>query len=412
VNSSLTSKTDPYGWVIVIAATICMVVAFGANLSVTVLIQPFEAEFGWSRGQISLAYGMVSIGGAFGGLFWGAMADRIGVRTIAFIAGITLPLAMTALAFVSNLYVLYALYLVIGGIGFAGLFAPLLSLTGQWFGARSGMAFGIVTAGGAFGQGFIPFLTRFLISAWDWRMAMLVLGLGSLALILPALFLLKPPPGAAVGARSAAIGAADNSDNAWKLPWKLSITWIAVAGFFCCVCMTVPLMHLVPLAADVGIAPQTAAGLLFVLMMAGIGGRLFFGALADRIGALYTYIITSIGQTASVFLFVTTASVPMLFTIAVVFGFFYAGVMTGLLICAQEAAPARRNAFAMAVVSMTGWFGMGYGGFQAGWLFDVFGNYTASYAMAALAGIVNLLILVALVWYRKSRQPTVRFARA
>ena len=86
--------------------------------------------------------------------------------------------------------------------------------------------------------------------------------------------------------------------------------------------------------------------------------------------------------------------------------------MTGLLICAQEAAPARRTGFAMAVVSMTGWGGMGVGGWQAGYFFDTYGNYTTSYATAAIAGIINLMILAALIWYRKDRQPTVRFARA
>ncbi|MCB1475700.1 MAG: MFS transporter [Rhodobiaceae bacterium] len=415
MNTTAKSGEHPYGWVIVIAATICMIVSFGANLTVSVLIKPFETEFGWSRGEISLAYTMVTIGGAFGGLFWGALSDKIGAKKIAFVAGITLPVALMGVSFQSNLYAIYALYLVIGGIGFAGMFTPLLTLTGQWFEKRRGMAMGIATAGGAFGQGFIPFLARVLISEYDWRTAMMVLGVGSLVLILPALFLLRPPPKPVHAAHvQTAVNAAveDHSDNSWKLPWTVTIPWIAAAGFFCCVCMAVPLMHVIPLATDIGITPETAAGLLFALMMAGIVGRIVFGSLADRIGALYTYVITSLGQTVSVFLFVQTGSVAALFAIAIFFGFFYAGVMTGLLICAQEAAPARRTGFAMAVVSMTGWGGMGVGGWQAGYFFDTYGNYTTSYATAAIAGIINLMILAALIWYRKDRQPTVRFARA
>lgn len=45
-----------YGWVIVTVSTLCLAFAFGANLTVSVLMNPFEAEFGWSRAEVSMAY--------------------------------------------------------------------------------------------------------------------------------------------------------------------------------------------------------------------------------------------------------------------------------------------------------------------------------------------------------------------
>ena len=69
----------------------------------------------------------------------------------------------------------------------------------------------------------------------------------------------------------------------------ISIPWLALASVFCCICMAVPLIHLVPLGISAGCSPQTAAGLLLSAMVAAVFGRLFFGWLADRVGGLTAY---------------------------------------------------------------------------------------------------------------------------
>jgi len=38
------------------------------------------------------------------------------------------------------------------------LYLPLLSTSGEWFPERRGLVTGLVTAGGALGQGLLPFL--------------------------------------------------------------------------------------------------------------------------------------------------------------------------------------------------------------------------------------------------------------
>jgi predicted MFS family arabinose efflux permease len=197
----------------------------------------------------------------------------------------------------------------------------------------------------------------------------------------------------------------------WGLSHKVTLPWLAGAGIFCCICMAVPLVHLVPLGTDIGLSPETATGLLLALMISGMFGRIFFGLLADRIGGLKSYLIATLGQTASVFWFVQTESLTLLFPLAVVFGFGFSGVMTSLLICAREAAPLRIAGFATAVVSTTAWFGMGIGSFQGGYFYDLTGTYTLSYANAAFAGLVNIAIVLALLWYRQKRRPAATSAK-
>ena len=91
------AREEPYGWVIVAVVTMCMTLGFGAGATVSVLMKPFEEEFGWSRADISMAYTMHTIGAAIGGLFWGGLSDRIGARKIAFIGAVAMSAGLMAL---------------------------------------------------------------------------------------------------------------------------------------------------------------------------------------------------------------------------------------------------------------------------------------------------------------------------
>lgn len=397
---SVGKGNNSYGWVIVAASTFCMILAFGANLTVSVLIDPFQAEFGWSRAQISVAYTMLTVGAALGGLFWGVLSDRIGAKRIAFFGAIVLSSQLALLSFQTELWAIYTIYFILGSFGIGALFTPLLAMTGQWFNKNKGFALGIVTAGGAIGQGAIPFGERIMISAWGWRDAMLYLGIIYIVTLIPVLFFLRQPPMFKAGATKLK----KSNDNMWGLSHMITLPWLSFAGLFCCICMAAPLIHLVPLGMDMGLGPETAASLLFVLMVSGVFGRLFFGAFSDRVGGLKAYFIASLGQTVSVFWFTQTTSLPLLYVISIVFGFAFAGVMTCLIICAQHAAPVRLTGFAVAAVSGAAWIGMGFGGFQAGYFFDLSGNYITSYANATFAGVINLTILAALFAYRQSKK--------
>ncbi|MER8534224.1 MFS transporter [Mesorhizobium sp. M1005] len=57
-----------------------MAFGFGSLALTSVFIRPLEAEFGWSRADISLAYTLSSVGMALGGLFWGRLSDRLNVK--------------------------------------------------------------------------------------------------------------------------------------------------------------------------------------------------------------------------------------------------------------------------------------------------------------------------------------------
>jgi MFS family permease len=389
-----------YKWVIVAVATTCLALAFGANIIISVFMKPLEDEFGWLRADTSMAYAMNSIGAGAGGILWGGLSDVISPKRIGLFGVFALSLGLVALRWQSELWSLYLVSFLIGALGFACLFTPMVALTGHWFNQRKGFAIGVVTAGGALGQGAVPYVAGLTITAVGWRNAALSLGLAYFVILLPLVLLLRPPPATALAASKAEYP----DENLWGISHRISILWLAFASVFCCICMAVPLVHLVPLGLTVGCSSQTAAGLLLTAMVGGVFGRVFFGWLADRIGGLGAYTLSCMAQAAVVFWFTQTSSIAGLFELSVLFGFGFAGVMTCLLICAREAAPMRLSGFAMAIVSTTAWLGMGIGSYQAGFFYDLNKNYVLSYGNAAIAGVINVLLVLALASYRSRRK--------
>jgi MFS family permease len=388
----------PRKWLILAAATVAMAGGFGMMTTVASFIQPLELEFGWRRGDISVAYSMTTIGAAAGGLLWGFIADRLDTRPITLFGGVVLAGGLLLLSQQSDLATIQSIYLVMGALGFACLYTPVLTTVGAWFGQQRGLATGIVTAGGTLGQGITPPVLQYLMQNMDWRDACIVLGLFYLLALTPLMGLItKPPP---------AMGGTAGEGRRWRISPLLSIPLLSAAAVLCCVCMAVPLVHLLPYLVDQGRSPSSAAGLLLVMMLAGSVGRIAFGFVTDRLGGLMCYAAASLAQTLTVYWFVSFDTLPSLYTLAIVFGFGFSGVMTSLILCVREAAPTHSVGFATALVGVAGWIGMGGGGFLGGYCFDVTQAYEASFAAAAVAGVCNILVVLVIGF---ASLPVIRF---
>ena len=183
----------PRRWVVAAAATFGMLASFGMATTVSVFIKPFEDEFGWLRADISFAYALFSAGAALGGLVVGWAFDRIDTRIIVVFGAIVMAAGLAALAFTSDLATVQHIYLATGVAGFACLYTPLIAVIGLWFDRGRGLAMGIVTAGGAIGQGMTPLLVQPMIAAFGWRNTCLMLGIGCAVTLAPVMLLVTKP---------------------------------------------------------------------------------------------------------------------------------------------------------------------------------------------------------------------------
>lgn len=395
-----------YRWVIVAASAIMLAVSMGMMVNgFSVFFFPLKEEFGWQRGAVSLVNFSGLIGLAVGGIVMGRIADRTYTRLVALMGAVILGLCLLAASQANALWQFYALFFLAGLLGAGSLFAPLVANAGNWFVTGAGLAIGIVAAGQALGQGGVPYLTAILIEQMGWRGALATMGLITLGVLVPMALLIKQSPYRA--STSAQGGSAANDESPVPLSPNVVVAWMSLAVIFCCTCMSVPLMHLVPLVQDRGIALDDAGSVLFLMLLVGILGRIAFGKLADLIGAIQAYWVASLWQTVLVFAFIQMKSLSAFYLMAVVYGFGYAGVMTGLLVCVRALTPLSRRASALGIVVFFGWLGHAIGGYQGGFFFDLIGDYTVSYANAALTGVINLIIVGSLYVTINRRQAAV-----
>jgi len=373
----------------VAVCTVMVAMAFGAVGTVAVFLQPIAAEFAWPRADVAAAYSVATVATGLGGIAMGHFADRLPVRRVALFGALIPGIAFMLLSGLQSTSALYVLHAVMGLVGIGAIMAPLNRLASLWLAGNPGLAIGIVSAGGAAGQGLVPYFARYLIVTEGWRQAYWILGLLFIAVMVPLAFLLRDAP-VAGNARPAAGG----GPSAVRL-----LALLSLAALLCCVCMGTPLVHVVTLGSDRGLGGRDAAGLLAVMMVAGMAGRVGFGRLSDRFGSLQTYIAASAGQTALAFLFPYAASGAQLYVVSALFGLVFSGAMTSFLSCAREYAPAGKTGLSLGVVMFFGWTGMALGAWQGGLFYDICGDYFASFANASAAGVANLLVLALLLLY-------------
>ena len=388
IENFLQSRDINYGWVMVFVVFVLSGLAFGSLASISVFLKPVSLEFGWSRGQTSFAYTLASFASAAFGVMWGQLADKYGTKWFGAIGAVCMSLTLFSLSGLDSILQFYILYFLFGAFGCALLFSPLYANVGFWFRENPGLALGIAASGGAIGQAFIPHISGVLIESGGWEDAYIKLAIIYIIIAFPVSLLIKESPW-----RITARTEDESESRDFPLSEKEVVAWISFAVIFCCVCMSVPIMHLVPLLTDAGFTLEFATSVLMVLMICGAFGRIFGGILGDRIGALPGYILMSLGQTVFVVWFPHLSSPTGIYLLAAFFGFTYSGVMSSILVCTRMMVSAKYGARAMSLTSFFGWIGMGLGGFLGGYFFDVYGDYSWAFTFAGIMGVINLVIL-------------------
>jgi MFS family permease len=391
---------DPRAVMAVVGGTVGMALGFGCVALTSVSMESLEQTFGWSRADVSLGYAIAAAGMAVGGLVWGRLSDRLDIRILLTIGGAGMVLSVLAMAATQSLWQFYAANLVLGGFGFGVLYAPLVSAPGEWFVKNRGLAIGIVTAGGAAGQGILPYVASVLIRDLGWRPAYLALSIGVLLAVALTFPRLRRPDGAGVGAVGA-VAAAEPVRGSERTRERMGIAILALAAFMCCTCMGVPLVHMASFVGALCGSPQLGAASLLIAMLFGALGRVCFGLIADRIGNLPSYALASVAQTACVLYYPLLDDAVSLLTLSAVFGFGFSGNMTCLILCVRETVAANRFGGALGVVMMIAWAGMAAGGYAGGLLYDLFASYALAFVLAGAAGGFNLMALLALARLRR-----------
>ncbi len=383
-----------YGWIVLAAAAAIICMGMGALFSLAVFLQPIEQTMGWSRGAISTVALLNWLAMGFGSLFWGALSDRIGGRGVAIGGGVLLGLGLVLGSQAQALWHLYVAFGFMVGFAVGAFYAPLTSTATKWFTARRGLAVALVSSGIGLGILLVAPLARALTTAYDWRIAMLVIGDLAWLVIIPVALLIREEPGdmgAQARGGTAAVGREYTPREVITAPqfWAIALTHLA-----CCAAHSGPIFHMVTHAIDQGVPGMAAATVLGVSGLASIGGRIGGGVLADRFGAKPTLIAGLALQAVMVVMYLFARELLAFYALAVFFGMSYGGVMPLYALVTRDYFGEKVMGTAYGAVFLISTIGMGLGSFAGGWIHDRLGSYVwlygASFAIALLAVLFAL----------------------
>jgi len=343
----------------------------------------------WTRGEISaVALWMWTTYGV-GALLWGILSDRWGARAVVLAGGLLLGLGLVVTSRITSLWQLYATVGGVVGLAAGAFYAPLTTTTTRWFTLNRGLAVALVSAGTGLGTLVVAPLTRWLITAYDWRVAMLVLGDLVWIVIIPMALLIRNAP--------RHVGAATDVDVPLAEVWRSPQFWlIATTHFACCVAHSGPIFHMVTHAIDHGVPSLTAATILGISGLASLVGRVISGLMADRWGAKRTLVTMLSLQAPAIFLYLFTASAASFYALAIGFGTSYGAVMPMYALLTREYFGAKAMGTAYGAIFMLQAIGMGLGAFGGGWLYDNLGAYTWLFLFATAVSAAAILFALPL----------------
>ena len=401
---------SPYAW-LRLAAAVCLGTIGGVGMwSVVVVLPAVQAEFGVARAGAALPYTLVTRGLVVGGVVMGRLSDRFGVVVPAVIGSVSLGLGYLAAARMESLWLFSLVYgVMIGMLGTAAVFGPLVADTSLWFGRRRGTAVALCASGNYFAGAVWPPVIQHFVETVGWRQTHTGIGLFCLAAMLPLTLALRRPPPASGGAaavladagRSRGLEALGLSPNGLQ-------ALLALAGVSCCVAMAMPQVHIVAYCVDLGYGAARGAEMLSLMLACGVASRLAFGLVMDLIGGLSTLLLGSALQATALALFLPFDGLASLYAVSAVFGLFQGGIVPSYAMIVREFFPAREAGARVGIALSSTLAGLALGGWMAGAIFDATGSYQAAVLNGLLWNGLNMAVAAWLLL--RSRRPRAALA--
>lgn len=371
-------------WPLVAAGALMTCVAIGVVFSLAVLLEPMSGATGWSRAGISATMTFAFLAMGLAGFGWGALSDRWGPRVVVLCGIVLLGLSNVLASRASSLLAFQLLEGVLMGIAAGAFFAPVIAATAASFDRQRNLAVSLVSAGMGVAPMTISPVVAWLVTQYDWRTTQLIIGVAAWVVLLPAVWFIPAKPPAAQAA--AAVDGAPEMRAGQALRSRAFLV-LAVTFFACCATHSGPIFHTVAYAIGCGLPTVTAVTIYSMEGAAGLGGRLLFGVLADRLGAKPVLVAGLLIQAFAAASYLLVRELAGFYAVAFIFGLAYGGVMPLYASLARDAFGPRILGTVLGAATMVSSLGMALGPLVGGWLFDRYGSYAWMYIGSLALGL-------------------------
>jgi MFS family permease len=361
--------------------------------SVVVALPVVQGEFGASRGTASLAFTLVMLGFGSGGVLTGKITDRYGIVTAIGLGIGILGLGYIGAGMSPSIWSFILFHFAIG-LSSSATFGPLMAEASHWFERYRGLAVAIAASGNYIGGAIWPSIVSYGMQSFGWRTTHVAIGIFTAVAMALALVVLRMLMGAAAR-RSHANAPPPRVDL--RLSTNALTAMLSLASIACCVAMAMPQVHIVAYCGDLGYGVARGAEMLSLMLGFGIISRIGSGFLADKIGGIRTLLIGSVAQGTALLFYLFFDSLTSLYIISAMFGLFQGGIVPSYAIIVREAMPASEAATRVGIVIFASVFGMSFGGWISGVIFDATGSYAAAFANGLAWNALNISIMLLLL---------------
>ncbi|MDO9706732.1 MFS transporter [Paracraurococcus lichenis] len=383
-----------YGWVIVAIGALMGCIGMGSMFSLAVFLDPIATDTGWSRAGISASMTVAFLAMGLGAFAWGWVSDRHGPRIVGLAGGLLLGTGLVLASRAQSLLAFQLAYGLFLGAAVGAFFAPMMAAASAWFDRHRALAVSLVSAGLGMAPVVVAPFAQWLLSGHDWRTAQLVIGLLAWAILLPAALLLRRPPVMAAAPAGAGAPAAHGFTAREALGSRQFVV-LAATFFACCLAHAGPIFHVVSYGMVCGLSALAAVSVYSLQGLAGLGGRLLLGVLADRHGAKPVLTAGLLLQALAIGAFLPARSLGEFYAVAAVFGLAYGGVMPLYAVLARDYFGPRIMGTVFGAATMVSCLGMAAGPAVGGWIFDRFGSYAGMHLSSLAVGFGAVAIALA-----------------
>lgn len=402
-NEVVTESSVRYpGWRVLAACVVGMVFSSGPMLfgSMGLMVEHFEAEFGWSRGGIMLSLSINTVATILAAPLCGRLIDRFGARnvllpSILVFAGLwaSVPLFTGALT---------QLYLIIFLIGFFTVGTQSISyirVVSAWFNEKRGLAIGITASGLGLSYMLTPLVVQQVLMYRSWPYAYWTMAAMILCISFPTMLLvIRNQPAASAETETAreteaelqhglTLRQAMGTREFWVIGFALLIFSLLLTGL-------VP--HIVPIMTERGVTASQAALTASMMGFATFVGRIVVGYLVDRIFAPYVAILFFASAALGFLILASgvTAPVAILAAVMIGLGFGAESDLIGYFVSRYFGLLSFGEIYGYIYAAFL--IGAGAGPFLLGFGHDLFGDYIGlltTFGIVAGGGCLLFLLL-------------------
>jgi MFS family permease len=401
-----------YGWVVVAVSFVTLSLAFVIWNAFSVFLVAICADFGWSRGEVSLVFAAFTTVYGLTSPLAGVAIDRFGPRLVMPFGAILLTAGLLGASRATEIWHLFLAYGLLAAIGVSSIGTSVNSaVLANWFSRRRGAAIGLASSGIGVGTALLVPASQYIIQVAGWRAAYVFLAILVLVIVPPLTFAfqrhrpedmgLQPDGGTGGQQGGKPVPQLRIVDQAWAgTAWTVKraartrrFWWLFCGLMFGTLCHQSVMVHQVAYLGDLGFNPMLAASAVGLVGLFGSIGKLGWGWVSDRIGREPSYalgVACIIAGVVTLGLIAGPEQMTLLYLFVIAFGIGY-GVYTPL--SSATAADLFQGKRFGAIYGLL-WVGSGAGSslgpWLSGFLFDLTGSYTPSLVMSVAAGFLSV----------------------